>query len=99
MGWWSTDRGTYWRGHHTGCTPVEDIPEEAEYNGPCRCGHGPNAHYRLVVHASGVPIRTETNPEGTRPLDYELETEIERLRSRVQELERRLEESTGRSRR
>lgn len=72
--------------------------DDATYVGPCRCGLGPRAYYRLkdgsIVHASRV---------GSAALDIadhdsEMETlsaENHRLEERIQELERKLSKRKG----
>jgi hypothetical protein len=97
MGRWYDGRGVYSRGFPSGYLPLEDIPEGAVYIGPCRCGHGPHAHYRLadgeIVHAARLGYERRVSEIEPKPAHDELENDIERLRSRVQELEDRLKDS------
>ncbi|OGS42949.1 MAG: hypothetical protein A3K76_02200 [Euryarchaeota archaeon RBG_13_57_23] len=75
------------------------MPKDAVYVGPCRCGHGPHAYYRLadgeVVHAASLPYPKEAEEAEPQPAHDELEAEVESLRSRVQELEKKLKDARG----
>jgi len=66
-----------------------------EYVGPCRCGWGPNAYYRVedgrIVHASSISHVPSEPVVGSDQSKIEnLTTENERLGAKVRELEERL---------
>lgn len=89
----------FWAGHPQGYASVVGAPKGAAYVGPCRCGRGPRAYYRLadgeVVHAASLPYAKETEEARPEPTHDGSETEVERLKDRVHELEERLKESRG----
>lgn len=97
--WRRSGRGMFWAGYPQGYAPAAGAPKDAAYLGPCRCGRGPRAYYRLadgeVVHATGLPYAKETEVAPPETTHEGLEAEVERLRGRVQELEKRLKESSG----
>jgi hypothetical protein len=102
-------RGGYWWWHHGyryywPAVPQEKLAEAeagkgAVYIGPCRCGGGPHAYYRLsdgrIVHASALPISVQAVP--TEPAEDELWSELQMLRKRVEELEDLLEKKSKRT--
>jgi hypothetical protein len=67
----------------------------AVYVGPCRCGFGPHAYYRLsdgrIVHASSVPPALPVLPEDAASELDRLRSENEELRRRMKDLEQKLE--------
>ncbi|MEM0343729.1 MAG: hypothetical protein QXU73_05730 [Thermoplasmata archaeon] len=101
-------RGSYWWHHHRPfCWPTATAGPAAEtdlkkglvYVGPCRCGHGPHAYYRTadgrIVRASTLPFPGQASvaPERNGELsEDELKAELQRLRERVLELEKKLAE-------
>ncbi|MGQ9588148.1 MAG: hypothetical protein ACUVT7_07200 [Thermoplasmata archaeon] len=95
--WWHHGRGYWWPGYPVESVPAKDLPKDAIYVGPCRCGFGPHAYYRLtdgrIVHAAGLPYAREVPPAEPEPTYDELEAEVESLRNRVQELEKKLKET------
>lgn len=87
--------GQWWPGRPfmTRLSPEEQ--KGAVYIGPCRCGFGPHAYYRLsdgrIVHASAVPAGiSEPSMVPTSELDR-LREENEELRSRLRALEEKIE--------
>ncbi len=92
--WWQHGR-VYWApGYPAEYAQAKDLPGGVAYIGPCRCGFGPHAYYRTaegaIVHASSVPYAKESS-QSVQP-EEALESEVERLRVRVEELEAKLRE-------
>ena len=84
-------------------TEAKEMPKDATYIGPCRCGFGPHAHYRTadgrIVHASSLPYEKDV-PSSEPELESEgLQAELEGLRSRVNDLETKLKEKADAKRR
>ena len=95
-GSWHHGHGCFWPGYRAEYIPANELPEDATYIGPCRCGHGPHAYYRTaagrIVHAAALPV--VSRPSATEPTYDELQEELAGLRSRLQELEKKLKESS-----
>lgn len=74
--------------------PTVEEPKGAVYIGPCKCGSGPDAHYRLsdgrIVHASSVPSAQPVSSEDATSEFRRIKSENEELRKRMKELEQRL---------
>ena len=67
--------------------------DDATYVGPCRCGLGPRAYYRLkdgsVVHASRVGNIANDAADSDSEMEM-LTAENRKLKERIQELEKKL---------
>jgi hypothetical protein len=97
VNWWHHGRGYCWPGYPDEYLQAKDLPKDATYVGPCRCGFGPHAYYRTadgrIVHSAALPYAKEATATGSEPTYDELEAEVTGLRNRVQELEKRLKET------
>jgi len=99
--WWHHAGGYWWPGVAAEPITDADLKKGTVYVGPCRCGFGPHAYYRTadgrIVHASmlSFPQRAPLATEEERQQGQdELQAELEHLRARVQELERKLAEKS-----
>jgi len=95
--WWHHGRGYCWPGYPHEYVEPKDLPKDATYVGPCRCGFGPHAYYRTadsrIVHAASALYAKDVPSSETETERDELQTELESLRNRVKELENRLREA------
>lgn len=99
--WWYNNRRPWWPTVVAEPVTDADVKKGLTYIGPCRCGFGPHAYYRTadgrIVHAAAAPyagqaaVRPEPEPA---PDQDELQTELDSLRARVQELEKKLAEKS-----
>lgn len=97
--WWHHNRRFWWPTATAEPVAEADLKRGLVYVGPCRCGYGPHAYYRTadgrIVHASTLPFAEKLPivPEKEEELgEDELKAELESLRTRVLELEKKLAE-------
>ena len=92
--WWYQGRGYCWPGYPVEYPQARDLPKDVTYVGPCRCGFGPHAYYRTadgkIVHGASLPDTKDGTTTEPEPEHDGLQTEVERLRTRVKELEDKL---------
>jgi hypothetical protein len=87
-------RGGAWDRRDFMPTYIEET-DDAAYVGPCRCGLGPRAYYRLrsgsIVHASRVGNIAQDVADSDSEMEM-LTVENRRLEERIEELEKKLSE-------
>lgn len=98
-GMWGARGGWYpghlWQAQHPATQLTAEERKGAVYVGPCRCGSGPHAYYRLsddrIVHAMPTMPATPVPPEDAASELERLRSENEELGRRVKDLEQKLE--------
>jgi hypothetical protein len=94
------DHDYFWPCYRSGHLDPDEPSEDATCIGSCRCGPGSHAFYSTVdgTMVLAVPLhvarKQNAREPGLGPRYYELQEELALLSNHVQELERRLRESS-----